>query len=721
MKNLKNTNKNNVQGFLTSDYSYENSDERSKRIMKKNLFNFNSSAFSSGHSRFEIGRVVLLLAVLSTVLLSFTFSGCAKSPPNLPAGSTTTSSTAEHTHGETEEENVPTDLTTTTMEVIYASYPAGYSNDSSVETNQTATEDTGSATSETKDPLLTETFTYITGFPHVITHAEESKTTNADMTPSTTASCNHKYVGNITKEATCEKDGVKTFTCRVCGDSYTEVIKALGHKYTSKIAKEATCSAEGEKIFTCSVCGHSYSEKIPQLEHKWGKETVGREATCEAEGYKVKTCSLCGVDSYTTIPKKEHSFGKETVGREATCSSEGYKVKTCTVCGTDSYTTIPKLSHKWEEKITTPATCTTDGIKTITCKLCGDVKTEIIKKLGHDYKKTVTAPTCSEKGFTTYTCSRCGDSYKADYVNATGIHTKGESLGGGKYKCSVCGKTFSDPDYDGHVWTVSLDPKDLLVEVKNPYPKNSTIGGLKMYSSKSVGSAKNKTFTYHCDDCGEDKAVEKCTADHDYQNVGYVYAICGKRINLIVQCKTCGLIQEYTVSTLGSIKNPYTSCSYTAWKTVVNNSAKTNKVEERHCEHCGKVEYRVYDGNGKEMKVSDTGQFGSTDNEFHASIETGLPGTTFGSIVLIDKRVGVATNKLPFIKQSSQTTGTIYWIDNKGTQRQVSYDLESAAKNAYDTNAKWKARVDAGSNVYAAFIIEIYEDGTCGSRWIANI
>ena len=37
----------------------------------------------------------------------------------------------------------------------------------------------------------------------------------------------------------------------------------------------------------------------------------------------------------------------------------------------------------------------------------------------HSYKKVITAPTCTEKGYTTYTCS-CGDSYVDDYINAIG-------------------------------------------------------------------------------------------------------------------------------------------------------------------------------------------------------------------------------------------------------------------------------------------------------------
>ncbi len=64
----------------------------------------------------------------------------------------------------------------------------------------------------------------------------------------------------------------------------TVVIAMLPHAYTSAVTKAPTCTAEGVKTYTCSACGDSYTEAIPALEHSWNA------ATCTAP----KTCAVCG-------------------------------------------------------------------------------------------------------------------------------------------------------------------------------------------------------------------------------------------------------------------------------------------------------------------------------------------------------------------------------------------------------------------------------------------
>lgn len=64
----------------------------------------------------------------------------------------------------------------------------------------------------------------------------------------------HAYVEEVITEPMCETDGVKTFTCE-CGDSYTEVIAALGHNFETYVSNEdATYLVDGTETATC-VCG----------------------------------------------------------------------------------------------------------------------------------------------------------------------------------------------------------------------------------------------------------------------------------------------------------------------------------------------------------------------------------------------------------------------------------------------------------------------------------
>ena len=57
---------------------------------------------------------------------------------------------------------------------------------------------------------------------------------------------NHNYdKGKITKEATCTKNGEKTFTCKNCGKTKTEVIEKLDHNFVNEV---------------CTRCGYDISK-----------------------------------------------------------------------------------------------------------------------------------------------------------------------------------------------------------------------------------------------------------------------------------------------------------------------------------------------------------------------------------------------------------------------------------------------------------------------------
>lgn len=271
--------------------------------------------------------------------------------------------------------------------------------------------------------------------------------------------CDHNYVGSVTTPASCTKEGVETFTCSKCGDSYTEPIAALGHELDSgKITVQPTCTKAGTRIFTCTRCGETKRVKIAALGHAWDEGKVTVQPTATTDGEKTYTCTRpgCGATKTEIIPATGEDACKHEstheVNQSATCTAAGYTQTVCDNCGAViSQVSIPAPGHTWGEgKVTVQPTCTAAGTASYTCTVCGTGKTESIAALGHDYKVTVIAPTCTEKGYTLHTCSRCNDSYKDSYVDALG-HTWDEGKitteptakteGVKTFTCTRCGET----------------------------------------------------------------------------------------------------------------------------------------------------------------------------------------------------------------------------------------------------------------------------------------
>lgn len=99
-------------------------------------------------------------------------------------------------------------------------------------------------------------------------------------------SCTHKYDGEVTTtKATCDKDGLKTTKCSICGDLLKETIKATGHKYTETVVKP-TCKEKGYTVFTCSVCKETHKDKYTDIvDHNY--------SLVSSEGVKTYKCDTC--------------------------------------------------------------------------------------------------------------------------------------------------------------------------------------------------------------------------------------------------------------------------------------------------------------------------------------------------------------------------------------------------------------------------------------------
>ena len=211
----------------------------------------------------------------------------------------------------------------------------------------------------------------------------------------------HSYQEVSRTAPTCTEDGVTTYRCETCGDTYTETTPATGHSYTAAVTAP-TCTEKGYTTYTCTACGDHYTaNEVAALGHDYAETTV--PATCTENGSVTHTCTRCG-NSYTeTLPATGHTY--TVSGSEATCTEGGKTVHTCTVCG-DTYTeTTPALGHDYKAVVTSP-TCTEKGYTTYTCRNCGDRRTgHVVGALGHSYE-------CTEDGNDRiYTCTRCGDTY----------------------------------------------------------------------------------------------------------------------------------------------------------------------------------------------------------------------------------------------------------------------------------------------------------------------
>lgn len=247
---------------------------------------------------------------------------------------------------------------------------------------------------------------------------------------------------------TCTTTGEKSRVCALCEYAFESVeIAALGHQYDSGvITKKATCDEDGVVTFTCvrTDCGEFYTEAIPKTEHRYDTGVVIINPDCENEGTKRFTCQNEGCYEYYDITLKAlgHVYDNGVVTTPATCEADGVMTFTCTRtdCG-DSYTeVIPATGHAYDNGVvTTPATCDEDGVMTFTCANCGDTYTEVIPAIGHNYVESVVKPaTCVENGKNKFTCSNCGDSYE---VATTGEHKLYEANVTVEPTCTEEGKT----------------------------------------------------------------------------------------------------------------------------------------------------------------------------------------------------------------------------------------------------------------------------------------
>lgn len=440
--------------------------------------------------------------------------------------------------------------------------------------------------------------------------------------------------GVITKEATETEEGVKTYTCKTCGETKTEKIPVASHHWDQgTITKKATCTENGEKTYYCTDadCNKTYVETIPATGHQHTELRDKKTATCEKDGYSGDIyCKDCGqlISKGAVVKAIGHSWDSGKVTETATCKKEGTKTYICKNCGETKTESIPKTEHQWNDgEITKEATCKEEGSKTYTCSICGDTKTETIPKKDHtwDEGKVTKKATCTEDGLKVYTCKNCGET-KEEILKATG-HQHTEVRNEKKATCTEDG-------YSGDVY---------------------------------------------CKDCGElikkGSATEK--SDHDWKVTSEEKATCEKDGSKTYTCADCGETKIEMIQSTGH--------RFSDWQTVKENDVFSDAVQKRTCSICGKEETRTISGKIKAtMSVNATSLKLKRRQSTNRFVVTGLAkGDYISSWISSNKKIVTVSGR-------SNGTCTIK-AGNKTGKAKITITLASGLKKVINVTVQKKA------------------------------
>ena len=297
-----------------------------------------------------------------------------------------------------------------------------------------------------------------------------------------------KITNAVTTAATCEADGVRTYTAKVTfggntySDTKTETIAATGHTYGTVKWSWANDGKSATASVTCGKCtaetkNHTLTGEAVMT------DSVKTPATCEAMGTTTYTATITLDKEYTAtkdvkdIPALGHTWNAPDF--VWTKSGSGYTCKATFICATDSKHTKTIACTVTKDEVNSKApNCTEDGQNVYVAKVTFDqyqsgaevseTKTDVLTKLGHQWAAAWTsdgtqhwhvctregcgavdakenhvsvtesdvAATCNASGHKgdTY-CSVCGAiTQHGDTIPATGEHNYGDDG-----KCTVCG------------------------------------------------------------------------------------------------------------------------------------------------------------------------------------------------------------------------------------------------------------------------------------------
>ena len=201
--------------------------------------------------------------------------------------------------------------------------------------------------------------------------------------------------GKVTKEPTCTEAGVLTKTCKRCGVTKTEPIKALGHLWSSdedgtqwgKVVKEPTCTEKGEALDYCKRCDvirELHDPRIIDEVPHFFIAVIDQYPTCKDEGWGHFECVWCEfIPEQADVDNGTYDLSNGDDGELTITLPTGMSV----TVGYDSvYFTLPvdPDGHDWDNWVLIDeATCYQPMSYVRWCKICGDKQEEVLD----DYDK----------------------------------------------------------------------------------------------------------------------------------------------------------------------------------------------------------------------------------------------------------------------------------------------------------------------------------------------
>ena len=378
-----------------------------------------------------------------------------------------------------------------------------------------------------------------------------------------------------TLKATETSEGLQERRCTNCGTLLaTEVIAVIPHNHVYVVTSSgsASCESDGYTTYTCTICGSSYTDSISATGHDYGKEIV-ENATCTAQGHIYKKCSTCGKTTETgTIAATGHSYGSWSTVKAATCTEAGEETRKCTSCGSTENRAVAAKGHTESNIVTTKeATCTEEGTYTYTCSVCNAVvEGNKIAALGHKFGEPVVVDsTCSKEGNKKYTCERDNCGYTYEEVIAKKDHTESAWI-------------YDDPDIDKSAKCTECHAVIQTAEI--PATGHSFGAWTETIAPKCEVQGEEKRV---CSACGKEETREVAALEHHYETVIDEAATCEQNGKKHEECSICHKkLSDTTIPALGH--------SFVNYVVVTPATDLAEGLERAACENgCGQTDERT--------------------------------------------------------------------------------------------------------------------------------